>query len=236
MFLQHSGAVSAFGRRPRPLDTPPQTLQAKRRLIGRAEEAIAGIANESSAQVRMFNSTNASTNKPTLVVTYRPSHYGGGAGVYWNCTSTSPNCAGYAVGSNSYMDISVIKSGGIGSVDEREYANMVMDAYERLSGLVMTWEEEDANQDAYVPGNRFRIAIRAKLYTPYPDGLLNIYHVMVQLRDGSWASKMNTSPSRWCGLINVRTDSNEDNWDTLANPNLEYIHTMFFQVQGSYAP
>ena len=184
----------------------------------------------------MFNSTNASSNKPTLVVTYRPSHYGGGAGVYWNCTSTSPNCAGYAVGSNSYMDISVIKSGGIGSVEEEEYANMVMDAYERLSGLVMTWEEEDANQDAYVPGNRFRIAIRAKLYTPYPEGLLNIYHVMVQLRDGSWASKMNTSPSRWCGLINVRTDSNEDNWDTLANPNLEYRHTMFFQVQGSYAP
>ena len=121
-------------------------------------------------------------------------------------------------------------------IEEEEYANMVMDAYERLSGLVMTWEEEDANQDAYVPGNRFRIAIRAKLYTPYPDGLLNIYHVMVQLRDGSWASKMNTSPSRWCGLINVRTDSNEDNWDTLANPNLEYRHTMFFQVQGSYAP
>ena len=184
----------------------------------------------------MFNSTNASTNKPTLVVTYRPSYYGGGAGVYWNCTSTSPNCAGYAVGSNSYMDISVIKSGGIGSIEEEEYANMVINAYRRISGLVMTWEEENANQDAYVPGNRFRIAIRAKLYTPYPEGLLNIYHVMVQLRDGSWASKMNTSPSRWCGLINVRTDSNEDNWDTLANPNLEYIHTMFFQVQGSYAP
>ena len=184
MFLQHSGAVSAFGRRLRPLDTPPQTLQAKRRSIGSAEEAIAGIANESSAQVRMFNSTNASTNKPTLVVTYRPSHYGGGAGVYWNCTSTSPNCAGYAVGSNSYMDISVIKSGGIGSIEEEEYANMVINAYRRISGLVMTWEEENANQDAYVPGNRFRIAIRAKLYTPYPEGLLNIYHVMVQLRDG----------------------------------------------------
>ena len=210
-------------------DSAPKTIHEQRGLMLK-------IANETSAQVRMFNSTNASSNKPTLVVTYRPSHYGGGAGVYWNCTSTSPNCAGYAVGSNSYMDISVIKSGGIGSIEEEEYANMVINAYRRISGLVMTWEEEDANQDAYVPGNRFRIAIRAKLYTPYPDGLLNIYHVMVQLRDGSWASKMNTSPSRWCGLINVRTDSNEDNWDTLANPNLEYIHTMFFQVQGSYAP
>ena len=210
--------------------------QALPRTIHEERGLMLKISNESSAQVRMFNSTNASSNKPTLVVTYRPSHYGGGAGVYWNCTSTVPNCAGYAVGSHSYMDISVIKFGGIGPIIESEYANMVINAYRRLSGLEMTWEGEDANQDAYVPGNRFRIAIRAKLYSPYQEGLLHIYHVMVQLRDGSWASKMNTDPSRWCGLINVRTDSNVDNWNTLANPNLEYRHTMFFQVQGSYAP
>ena len=60
MFLQHSGAVSAFGQRPRPLDTPPQTLQAKRRSIGRAEEAIAGIGSVEEAQAIAMANAQAS--------------------------------------------------------------------------------------------------------------------------------------------------------------------------------
>ena len=42
MVFQHSGAVSAFGRRLRPLDTPPQTLQAKRRSMGSAGKGDRG--------------------------------------------------------------------------------------------------------------------------------------------------------------------------------------------------
>ena len=60
MFLQHSGAVSAFGRRLRPLDTPPQTLQAKRRSIGGAEEAIAGIGSVEEAQAIAMANAQAS--------------------------------------------------------------------------------------------------------------------------------------------------------------------------------
>ena len=59
-FLQHSGAVYAFGRRPRPLDTPPQTLQAKRRSMGGAEEAIAGIGSVEEAQAIAMANAQAS--------------------------------------------------------------------------------------------------------------------------------------------------------------------------------
>ena len=60
MFFQHSGAVSAFGRRLRPLDTPPQTLQAKRRSKGGAEEAIGGIGSVEEAQAIAMANAQAS--------------------------------------------------------------------------------------------------------------------------------------------------------------------------------
>ncbi len=68
------------------------------------------ISNESSAQVRMFNSTNASSNKPTLVVTYKENYYGG-AFPYYFSTGYDRNCLGYALniakflkpGSHAYL-------------------------------------------------------------------------------------------------------------------------------------
>ena len=66
--------------------------------MGGAAKAIAGIANETSAQVRMFNSTNASANKPALVVTYTPVNSTGTYGTargYYNSTGEVPNCLGY---------------------------------------------------------------------------------------------------------------------------------------------
>ena len=63
-------------------------------------KAIAGIADETSAQVRMFNSTNASSNKPTLVVTYKPDYYGN-AKAYVQKTGDGVNCLGYAMGINA---------------------------------------------------------------------------------------------------------------------------------------
>ncbi len=68
------------------------------------------IANESPAQVRMFNSTNASSNKPTLVVTYRPAIMVVVAQVFTELWAVDQFqiALGYAVGSHSYMDISVI--------------------------------------------------------------------------------------------------------------------------------
>ena len=207
-------------------DSAPKTIHEQRGLMLK-------IANESSAQVRMFNSTNASSNKPTLVVTYRPSHYGGGAGVYWNCTSAVPNCAGYAVHKNYNINLSVFANGSGVEMPIREYVNAIIDKYSS-QGIAVEWEDENANQDGYISGNRYRIAIRTSLLSDNSMYCQN-YHVVVQLRDGSWAGKMKTDPSRWLGLINVYTDSSEENWSgALNNPNVSTRKTLLFQVTGIY--
>ena len=115
----------------------------------------------------------------------------------------------------------------------REYVNAIIDKYSS-QGIAVEWEDENANQDGYISGNRYRIAIRTSLLSDNSMYCQN-YHVVVQLRDGSWAGKMKTDPSRWLGLINVYTDSSEENWSgALNNPNVSTRKTLLFQVTGIY--
>ena len=100
--------------------------------MGSAEEAIAGIANESSAQVRMFNSTNASSNKPTLVVTYKPDYYGN-AKAYVQKTGNGVNCLGYAMGINASVQPSDV-GGSLGTMGAEAYFNNYLKQYLRDSG------------------------------------------------------------------------------------------------------
>ena len=62
------------------------------------------ISNEASAQVRMFNSTNASSNKPTLVIYYNPIAAPTGVTV-------SPNSALVSAGNSKQLSASVSPSG-----------------------------------------------------------------------------------------------------------------------------
>ena len=102
MFLQHSGAVSASGGGRGRLIPLRRHYKRKGGQWAAQAKAIAGIANESSAQVRMFNSTNASSNKPTLVVTYKPDYYGG-AYAYADGVFSNANCLGYALRLNQSL-------------------------------------------------------------------------------------------------------------------------------------
>ena len=76
--------------------------QALPRTIHEQRGLMLKIADETSAQVRMFNSTNASSNKPTLVVTYKPDYYGG-AYAYADGVFSNANCLGYALRLNQSL-------------------------------------------------------------------------------------------------------------------------------------
>ena len=67
------------------------------------------IANESSAQVRMFNSTNASSNKPTLVIYYNPT-------VAPTGVTVSPNSTSVGAGGTKQLTATVSPSGAPQSV------------------------------------------------------------------------------------------------------------------------
>ena len=187
MFFQHSGAVSAFGRRPRPLDTPPQTLQAKKRSMGGAEEAIAGIADETSAQVRMFNSTNASSNKPTLVVTYKPDYYGN-ATAYVQKTGDGVNCLGYAMGINASVQPSHVGA-NLGTMGAEAYFDNYLKQYLRDSGYGIA---RQINRTTAIGTHERRIAMRISSFNINGHSYTRDYHFWRELGGsdaGLWADK-----------------------------------------------
>ena len=212
MFFQHSGAVSAFGRRPRPSSTPPQTLQAKRRLIGRAEEAIAGIANESSAQVRMFNSTNASSNKPTLVVTYKPDYYGN-AKVYVQKTGDGVNCLGYAMGINASVQPSHVGA-NLGTMGAEAYFDNYLKQYLRDSGYGIA---RQINRTTAIGTHERRIAMRIGTFNASGTAWRD-YHFWRELGGsdaGLWADKpgVQSNTSRKLTSTDNPNDTEVIGWD-----------------------
>ena len=217
MFLQHSGAVSAIGRRTRSLDTPPQTLQAKRRSMGGAEEAIAGIANESSAQVRMFNSTNASSNKPTLVVTYKPDYYGN-AKAYVQKTGNGVNCLGYAMGINASVQPSDVGA-SLGTMVAEAYFDNYLKQYLRDSGYGIA---RQINRTTAIGTHERRIAMRIGTFTFDGGSTTRDYHFWRELGGsdaGLWADKpgAQSDSSRKLTSTDNPSDNNVLGWDFKMN-------------------
>ena len=226
MFFQHSGAVSAFGRRPRSPDPPPQTLQAKRRSMGGAEEAIAGIANESSAQVRMFNSTNASSNKPTLVVTYKPDYYGG-AYAYADGVFSNANCLGYALRLNQSLKpgtCSYLQS--LSGHTAISYYNAciepLIESLGKSSNIISRTEA--------ISSNEYRVAMRLTEDDKNIGGvpLPADYHFWVENKNegwkGLWSHKSGTSA---CAQITT-TDNPSDNVDEWCRHHDQWTNTYYY--------
>lgn len=205
-------------------DSVSKTIHEKRGLMLK-------LYNESNAQVRMFNSTNASTNKPSLVVTYISNYYGT-AGPYWSLkNNTKVNCAAYAVGKTSYVDLTVSTGSGTGTVITPEQC--IERLTKRFQSLSITAVHSTAGQDARITEDKYRIAVRVNRRTG-DEGLLFDYHVIVQNKNGSWSGKMGSNDSMQLKLLNVMTNTNPDYWSTVANANSATIDTYFFLVSGSY--
>ena len=179
----------------------------------------------------MFNSTNASSNKPTLMIYYNPSYYGT-AGTYWDTDGEDPNCAGYALGRAQYADARVFTFSGNGTVmSEEAYLADLIDHYStHLNAAV---EYSSLGQSAPVSAGTYRMAFRARRVV-MSDGYIADYHVIVQNKNGSWSGKMGTNPSERLGLINVTTNSDPAVWDTVWNVNDPNVSTYLLLVTGSY--
>ena len=206
--------------------------QALPRTIHEQRGLMLKIANETSAQVRMFNSTNASSNKPTLMIYYNPSYYGT-AGTYWDTDGEDPNCAGYALGRAQYADARVFTFSGNGTVmSEEAYLADLIDHYSTHLNAAVTVDNSQG-QSAAVPAGTYRMAFRARRVV-MSDGYIADYHVIVQNKNGSWSGKMGTSPSAKLGLINVTANSDPAVWDTVWNVNDPNMSTYLLLVTGSY--
>lgn len=178
----------------------------------------------------MFNSTNASSNKPTLMIYYNPNYYGS-AGTYWDTDGEDPNCAGYALGRAQYADASVFTGNANGTVMPRdEYLVNLINHYRTHLNAVV--EYSSLGQSAPVSAGKYRMAFRASRVAL--DYYISEYHVIVQNKNGSWSGKMGTNPSAKLGLINVTTNSDPAVWDTVWNVNDPNVSTYLLLVTGSY--
>ena len=202
--------------------------QALPRTIHEQRGLMLKIADETSAQVRMFNSTNASSNKPTLVVTYKPDYYGGAFPYYYN-GSNGTNCLGYAIRraefispkSNSYLDtVTGYTTGTYFTSCVRPYLNSIG----RTNRVVGRTDVINANE--------YRIAMRTHQVNyeyGYPIGA--DYHFVVENSSGLWAHK----PGQTVSTQIYATDNPQDDecgWHVTGD--FYYEDTIYIAISNNY--
>ena len=152
------------------------------------------IENESSEQVRMFSSTNASANKPSLVVTYTPapSPYGA-ARAFTPDTSTTNNCWGYALHKTTPIKPSFYV-GYEGTLSDSSARALIYN-YFLDNNLVSSFRNIDT-RTASISSSEWRIAYRIAKTTwfctvaGYSQGwIISDYHFVEQINTGGWAHK-----------------------------------------------
>ena len=200
-----------------------------------AEEAIAGIANESSAQVRMFNSTNASSNKPTLVVTYKPDYYGN-AKAYVQKTGDGVNCLGYAMGINASVQPSDV-GGSLGTMGAEAYFDNYLKQYLRDSGYGIA---RQINRTTAIGTHERRIAMRTGSFQWSPASPQERdYHFWRELggaHAGLWADKpgSQSNSSRKLESTDNPNDTEVIGWDYIVTDEYGKNKTLYYNSPTLY--
>ena len=135
----------------------------------------------------MFNSTNASSNKPTLVVTYKPDYYGN-AKAYVQKTGDGVNCLGYAMGINASVQPSDV-GGSLGTMVAESYFDNYLKQYLRDSGYGIA---RQINRTTAIGTHERRIAMRTGTFSPTGITTTRDYHFWRELGGsdaGLWADK-----------------------------------------------
>ena len=165
----------------------------------------------------MFNSTNASSNKPTLVVTYKPDYYGN-AKAYVQKTGDGVNCLGYAMGINASVQPSDV-GGSLGTMVAEAYFDNYLKQYLRDSGYGIA---RQINRTTAIGTHERRIAMRISTFTFDGGSTTRDYHFWRELGGsdaGLWADKpgAQSDSSRKLTSTDNPSDNNVLGWDFKMN-------------------
>ena len=153
--------------------------------------------------LRIFNSTNHSSYKPFLSVSYNTNF---GAATTYRAVGEgeNPNCLGYAV-ENSHA---IYEIGAYSLAEDDIIAHSLMENVEYAVDSI----RQISSPTASITDNEYRIAFRASrtAVSGYPAS----FHVLVQLNDGSWAHKMGNDASEYLGHIDPDIGENGDYWQS----------------------
>ena len=181
------------------------------------------IANESSAQLRSFCSSNHGTSswRPVVVVNYKTTGMGT-ASSYRPKGQGGPNCWGYALEQpNTHEPILASNSATLQQIKDFVKAQSSNFAYVR----------ELDGKDDYVYPYEYRIAFRMTRWQENTSSGLQSYHFMVQLNSGTWAHKIGSSSSAFLGWVDPDVDSSIY-WDTLNGSSSK--PTLYFAVDPKH--
>jgi len=164
----------------------------------------------------MFNSTNASSNKPTLVVTYKPDYYGN-ATAYVQKTGDGVNCLGYAMGINASVQPSDVGA-SLGTMVAEAYFDNYLKQYLRDSGYGIA---RQINRTTAIGTHERRIAMRIGTFNASGTAWRD-YHFWRELGGsdaGLWADKpgAQSDSSRKLTSTDNPSDNNVLGWDFKMN-------------------
>ena len=194
-------------------------------------KAIAGIADETSAQVRMFSSTNASANKPALVVTYTPissriNCYNNGCatGYRYLAQGVKVNCWAYSLERGFSIEPYYNAGGAMTTSTQISNSEIINWIKSITSGYVVS-ERTIASPYSSVSSNEYRVCFRANTKPRKTEGgnagepsggyYINEYHFIVQTSSGDWAHKDGANQTYMLG--DIRPENNASFWAPAGN-------------------
>ena len=180
-------------------------------------------ATSSNIHVRIWHSTNHSSNKPYLTIYYNTNF---GAATTYRAVGEgdNPNCLGYALEKSQW----ILNVGTYSNASDQEIA----DAF--ITEVNIPAHADNirliSSQTAAISDSEYRIAMRFDRTASGTNGAN--FHVLVQLNDGSWAHKMGNDASEYLGHIDPDIGTDDGYWHS--NPdsnNIDYhTRTIYFAV------
>ena len=189
------------------------------------------IENESSEQVRMFSSTNASANKPSLVVTYTPvssriNCYNNGCatGYRYLAQGVKVNCWAYSLERGFSIEPYYNAGGAMTTSTQISNSEIINWIKSITSGYVVS-ERTIASPYSSVSSNEYRVCFRANTKPRKAEGgnagepsggyYINEYHFIVQTSSGDWAHKDGANQTYMLG--DIRPENNASFWAPAGN-------------------
>ena len=184
------------------------------------------IANESSAQLRSFCSSNHGTSswRPVVVVNYKTTGMGT-ASSYRPKGQGGPNCWGYALEQPNAIQVFLQNPNLTTEVSISADKNFVIS-----KSAPYAYVRALDNKDSSIYDYEYRIAVRMTRVDS-SSTVLQTYHFLVQLNSGTWAQKPGEYASNFLGWIDPDSDSTLY-WDVLNNARSK--STLYFAVDPKH--
>ena len=204
-----------------------QTIHEKRGIMIKLADETVGL--------KTFRSSNHSENRPNMSITYTPSSTSPSTDNYWNINSGHPdveriNCWGYSLHMVIFNKPTAYYGGGNGDVpisDARQFIK------EHTPSRYYLRDCNSYNSTLYE--GEHMISVRINSFVPRnsgagTDSIIDTYHFVVKLNNGTWAHKMGSYPSERISL-NGNTIANAVHcWDEVHPTN---YYQFYFAVSPS---